>query len=363
MIRMRARELGFVRAGLSPGLNNAITDVEGVLVGQSTLRWGDGPLRPGQGPVRTGVTVILPHGGNLFREKVRGAVHTINGFGCVYGFEQVRESGVIESPIALTSTMNVARVADALMEYSMNHNPELGVRAGYVNVVVGETNDSYLNDVRGRHVRLEHVSSAIESASSGPVEEGAVGAGAGTSCFGWKGGIGTASRTLPPELGGYTLGALVQTNFGSPRNLVIRGAPIGEHLQPPATSAGAVSDRGSVMVVLATDAPLNSRQLRRICVRAAAGLAWTGSHYGHGSGDFVIAFSTADRIEWRPKSLTSTRTVLADEPRVIEMLFRAVAESVEEAVLNSLCRAETVVGRDGNTRYALPLDEVTALVR
>lgn len=362
MDRIRARELGFVRGGLPPRPNNAITDVEGVLVGHATLRWGDGPLRPGHGPVRTGVTVILPHGGNLFREKVRGAVHTINGFGCMYGFEQVRESGVIESPIALTSTMNVALVADALMEYSMDQSPELGVRAGYVNVVVGETDDSYLNDVRGRHVRLEHVRSAIESASSGQVEEGAVGAGAGTGCFGWKGGIGTASRTLPPELGGYTLGALVQTNFGHPHDLVIKGVPVGEHLQPPAPSAGAASDRGSVMVVLATDAPLNSRQLRRICVRAAAGLARTGSHYGHGSGDFVIAFSTTHRIEREPASLTSTRIVLADERKVIEMLFRAVAETVEEAVLNSLCRAETVVGRDGNTRYALPLDEVTALV-
>ncbi len=362
MIRPRTRDWGLLVGELPPGTHNAITDVSGVQVGHTTLIAGKGPLRPGQGPARTGVTVILPHGDNLFRQKVRAAVYTINGYGKTCGFEEVRELGVIEAPIALTNTLNVGLVADALVQYAIRCSPGVGICTSSVNVVVGETNDGYLNDLQGRHVRAKHVWAAIEAASSGPTPEGAIGAGAGTGCFGWKGGIGTASRVLPAKVGGFTVGALVQSNFGRPRNLTIIGIPVGRHLQPPGDAERQTQEDGSVMIVLATDAQLTARQLRRLCVRAAAGLARTGSAYSHGSGDFVIAFSTAQRIEHEPASLTTTQTVLADEAKAMRWLFPAVVESVEEAVLNSLWRAETVVGRDGHTRYALPLEQVALLM-
>lgn len=367
MPRPRIRDLGLSVGDLPTGAHNAITDVDGVRVGHTTLISGEGPLVPGQGPVRTGVTVILPHGDDLFQHKVRAAVHTINGFGKVRGFEEVRELGIAEAPIALTNTLNVGLVADALVQYMVRHNPDIGIRTSTANVIVGETYDGYLNDLQGRHVRAEHVWAAIEGASVGPVTEGTVGAGTGTSCFGWKGGIGTASRVLPESAGAYTLGALVQSNFGRPRDLMVCGVPVGHHIQPPSTpkkpARAEASDGGSIMIVLATDAPLTSRQLRRLCVRAAAGLARTGSNYGHGSGDFVIAFSTAHRIPHQPRSLTTTETVLADEGRAMYWLFPAVVESVEEAVLNSMFRAETVVGRDVHTRHSLPVEKVKALVQ
>lgn len=362
--RPRAREVGLVVGDLPPGPLNGITDVPGVLVGHATLVEGEGPLRPGAGPVRTGVTVIRPHAGNLFREKVRAAVYTINGFGKVVGFEQVRELGRLESPIALTNTLNVGLVADALVEHAIRESPEIGVTtAGTVNVVVGETNDGYLNDIQGRHVRQEHVLSAIASGHGGPVAEGGIGAGTGTTCFGWKGGIGTASRVVPAEGGGFTVGALVQSNFGRARDLTVCGVSVGRQLAPPGAAGATPAERGSVMIVLATDGPLSSRQLRRLCVRAAAALARVGSHLGHGSGDFVIAFSTAQRIPHESAGLTRIETVLSDEGRAMAWLFPAVVESVEEAVLNSLCRAETVTGRDDHVRHALPLDRVAALVR
>jgi D-aminopeptidase len=332
-------------------------------VGHTTLVSGEGPLLPGEGPVRTGVTVILPHDGNLFRQKVRGAVHTINGFGKVFGFEEVRELGVIEAPIALTNTLNVALVADALAQYAIRQSPEIGITTSSVNTVVGETNDGYLNDLQGRHVRAEHVWSGIEAATSGPVQEGAVGAGAGTTCFSWKGGIGTASRVLPEEGGGHVVGALVQSNFGRSQDLLVTGVPVGRHILPPGVEKMVTGGGGSVMVVLATDAPLNERQLRRLCVRATAGLARTGSNYGHGSGDFVIGFSTAHRIPHKADNLIVEQPVLTDERQAMYWLLPAVAECVEEAVLNSLFKAETVVGRDGHTRHALPVEEVAELVR
>jgi D-aminopeptidase len=278
----------------------------------------------------------------------------------------------------------VGLVADALVQYAIQQNPDIGITTSSVNVVVGETNDGYLNDLQGRHVHAEHVFAAIESASDGAVIEGAVGAGTGTLCFGWKGGIGTASRVLPIELGGFTLGALVQSNFGRAQDLVIAGVSIGRVLQPPnvmdarhalsAQSAGArparhsgmtardaaQDDKGSIMIVLATDAPLDARQLRRVCARAGAGLARVGSHYGHGSGDFVIGFSTANRVAHEPIRLVETRAVLIDEARVIEGLFCAAVEAVEEAIVNSLCCAETSTGRDDHVAWALPISDVLA---
>lgn len=355
MPRPRARDLGIVIGELPTGPFNAITDVAGVRVGHTTLIASEGLLIPGQGPVRTGVTVILPHGDNLFLEKVPAAVHAINGYGKPLGFEQVRELGEIESPIALTNTLNVGLVADALVQHAVRQNPEIGIRTSSVNVIVAECNDGYLNDLQGRHVRAEHVFAALDAAAEGPVAEGAVGAGTGMTCYGWKGGIGTASRVLPAGAGGWTLGALVLSNFGRPQDLVIAGDPVGRRLLPPRKTPAAPQDKGSVVTVLATDAPLDARQLRRLAVRAAAGLARTGSHFGHGSGDFVIAFSTAQRIPHDPGALTATRTVVAGEGAVMAWLFPAAAEAVEEAVVNSLYAAETITGRDGHVSHALPV--------
>lgn len=359
--RSRARALGVTFGDYPPGPLNAITDVGEVRVGQVTLVAGEGALRPGEGPVRTGVTVIVPHAGNLFREKLPAAVHTINGYGQVLGFEFIRELGLLESPIALTNTLNVGLVADALVEAAIRQSPEIGVRTGTVHVVVGETNDGYLNDIQGRHVRPHHVHQALAEATGGPVAEGAVGAGTGTTCYGWKGGIGSASRQLPAEAGGFRMGVLVQSNFGRPQDLTIGGVAVGRLLRPLAP-AGDAPERGSVMVVLATDAPLDARQLARLAARAGAGLVRTGSHHGHASGDFVIAFSTAVRFPHAPDGLVRPTPSLADEGRAMGHLFPAAVECVEEAVINSLCRAGTTIGRDGHVRLGLPVDEVAGLV-
>lgn len=364
--RKRAREAGVVVGVLPTGNRNAITDVAGVRVGHSTIVRGSGALKPGEGPVRTGVTVILPHPGDLYRKKVRAAVHTINGYGKACGFEQVRELGLLESPIALTNTFNVGLVADALIQRSMELDPAIGAAegCGSMNVVVGETNDGYLNDLPGRHVRYEHVRAAWDAALEGgdlaPVAEGCVGAGTGTSCFGWKGGIGTASRVASASSGGYTVGALVQANFGSPENLVVCGTPVGRRVKPPAPAPAV--DKGSVMIVLATDAPLADRQLGRLARRASAGLARTGSFYGHGSGDFVVAFTTANPVDHAPRALTASIAEVVDEEAVMAGLFPAVAEAVEEAVLNSLFKAATTEGRDRHIRYALPVEDVVKLI-
>lgn len=350
----RLRGHNFSLGHLPPGPGNAVTDVAGVRVGHATLIRGE--------DIRTGVTVVLPHTGNLFREKVPAAVHTINGFGKACGFEEVRELGQIESPIGLTGTLNVWRVADALATDAIRHNPEISRSTGTVNVVVGETNDGYLNNLQARHVGQAEVDAALSAARSSddfaPVVEGCVGAGTGTTCYGWKGGIGTASRMASAEPGGWTVGALVQTNFGRAEELIFAGIPVGEWLRPPSQEQPSPPERGSVMVILATDAPLDSRQLHRLCVRAGAGLARTGSHIGHGSGDFVIAFSTARRIQHWPESLTETASILADEGRAMAGLFPAVVEAVEEAVLNSLCAATTTTGRDSHIRFALPVEKI-----
>lgn len=396
----RIRDLGIYESVLPPGARNALSDVPGVTVGHYTLISGDGVAapdwRPGNGPYRTGVTVILPHGGDLYDEKVAAAVHTINGFGKVYGFEQVRELGIIESPIALTGTMNVPRVADALMTLAVERSPHIGVGfaetgwKGYVSVnpIVGETSDGYLSDLQARPIGLPEVRAAL-AASSVDVVEGAVGAGTGTSCYGWKGGIGTASRVLPVERGSYTVGALAQTNFGRPEELTVCGVRVGKHLRPPniddrpqttnhepytsdekrdhelSSVVGRPSSDalgGSIMIVLATDAPLDARGLGRLCRRAAFGLARTGSTCHGGSGDFVIAFSTTGRIPDRPEHPAATRTIIDEQP-IMSWLSLAVIESVEEAIYNSLLMAETTVGRNGHVRHALPAGEVVRLVR
>lgn len=362
----RIRELGIYNGRLPTGPHNAITDIPGVAVGHTTLIVGDGPWT-GNGPFRTGITLVLPHSSNLYADQVTAAVHTINGFGKACGFEQVRELGTLETPIALTGTLNVPRVADALMTLAIEQNPHIGLgfaaqgRPGYasVNPVVGETSDGYLSDMQARPIGEREVRMALANAASGPVQEGAVGAGTGTSCYGWKGGVGTASRVLPQCQGGFTVGALVQSNFGSPEELMIAGVPVGQHLKPPNYKPR--PEDGSIMIVLATDAPLNSRQLGRLCRRAAFGLARTGSTCHGGSGDFVIAFSTTRRVPERPEAVSGVETAVYDQ-KIMSSFALAVIESVEEAIYNSMLMAHTVVGRDGHTRYGLPSDQVVEII-
>ena len=339
--RPRATDLG-LKIGLLPqGPNNTITDVPGVTVGHVTLVQGDGTLDVGKGPIRTGVTVIRPHGDNIFRQKVTAAVHVINGFGKSVGLPQVAELGVIESPIGLTNTLNTWVVADALVDHLTAQNP--GIYS--FNPVVGECNDSFLNDILSRHVRHEHVFQAIESAVTPNTEEGNVGAGTGMTAFGWKGGIGTSSRACEGPHGEYTVGALTLTNTGDPRELRIGGREIGRYLAPPGVS----EEGGSIIIVVGTDAPVTARQLGRIGRRATFGLGRVGAIASHASGDFVIAFSNS-----------SERPDISDAH--LNPLFRATVEATEEAIVNSLLRAETMVGRDGNTRHAIPIDELREII-
>jgi D-aminopeptidase len=352
--RPRAREAGVVVGILPPGPENAITDVGGVGVGQETVVEGDS--------VRTGVTAVVPHEGSLYHERVPAAVVVGNGFGKLLGVTQVRELGELETPILLTCTLCVWRAADAMVTWLLARPGMEEVRS--INAVVGETNDGYLNDIRSRPIRAEHVVRALESAGSGPVAEGSVGAGAGTVAFGWKGGIGTSSRVLPASLGGWTVGVLVQSNYGGV--LTINGAPVGRELGrysfQRALEAG-TPDRdggdGSIMVVVATDAPLTARSLERLGRRALAGVARTGSILSNGSGDYVIAFSTAESVRRRPSE--SAREI-ADLPNDLQSpLYQAAAEATEEAIYNSLFRATDVTGHRG-TIEAIPLESVLEIL-
>ena len=390
--RPRARDLGVVVGILPTGKNNAITDVAGVRVGHATLIRGDN--------VRTGVTAILPHSGDLFQEKVPAAIFVGNGFGKLMGSTQVNELGEIETPILLTNTLNVPRVADALIEWMLQLPGNQEVRS--INPVVAETNDGYLNDIRGRHVGRDEVFAAIRSAKEGAVEEGSVGAGTGTVAFGWKGGVGTSSRVIPQSLspgsaapgssapgssGGYTVGVLVQSNYGGV--LTINGAPVGRELGKyylkEQISTGRGSERrsrsgltsgasldtargadqigdaadGSIIMVVATDAPLDARNLKRLAARAMLGLARTGSPSTNGSGDYVIAFSAANRIR-AGDNLRSPQTLGND---ATSPLFEAVVEATEEAIYNSLFKATTVTGRDGHRVEALPIEKTVEILK
>ena len=359
--RPRARDAGVIVGVLPTGPLNAITDVAGVSVGHTTLNQG--------ADVRTGVTAILPHGGNLFREKVPGAVFIGNAFGKLAGSTQVNELGEIETPIMLTSTLNVPRVADATIDYMLTLAGNEDVQS--INPLVGETNDGFLNDIRGRYVGREAVASAIKNARGGPVDEGCVGAGTGTVAFGFKGGIGTSSRKLPPSLGGYTVGVLVQSNFGG--ILAINGAPVGRelgqyYLKDEVTAANSnPPDRaadGSIMIVIATDAPSDHRNLQRLAARSMMGLARTGAAGSNGSGDYAIAFSTAPELRIRSgaasRNAKSNVTLLSND--AMSPLFLAVIEATEEAIYNSLFRAMTTTGR-GHTVEALPIDRTMEILR
>lgn len=350
--RARARELGVAPGVFAPGRHNAITDVSGVRVGQVTLVEGAN--------VRTGVTAILPHAGNVYRERVPAAVHVGNGFGKLLGVTQLRELGELETPILLTCTLCVWKAADAMVEQLLSANDMQQVRS--INAVVGETNDGGLNDIRARPVTADAVRRALREATDGPVAEGSVGAGTGTIAFGWKGGIGSSSRVLPARFGGYTLGVLVQSNFGG--ILQVLGAPVGRELNQYAFR-GAGNDAaddgdGSIMIVVATDAPLSDRNLERLAARAMLGLSRTGSSASNGSGDYVIAFSTAASVRrvWDAPRLSTTE--LANEE--MSALFQAVVESTEEAILNSLFAATTTIG-NGRRIEAIPLDQVREVLR
>lgn len=337
---------------MAPGPHNAITDVSGVKVGHTTLIRGDS--------IRTGVTAVLPHPGNLFQQKVPAAVYVGNGFGKLAGSTQIRELGTIETPIILTNTLSVPTAADALIDYTFSFPANSGVRS--VNPVVGETNDGYLNDIRGRYVRKAHVLSAIRSATAGTVEQGNAGAGTGTVAFGFKGGIGTSSRVLPDDLGGYTVGVLVQTNFGGV--LSIAGVPVGKVLDKYYLSDQLNhSPDGSCMIVVATDAPLSARNLERLAKRAMLGLARTGGIASNGSGDYVIAFSTAPSVRVPYRTNKDVRTIQTLHNSAMSPLFMAVNEATEEAIINSLFHAESMQGYEGHSVEALPVDQVLQLMQ
>ncbi|MBA4800880.1 MAG: P1 family peptidase [Euryhalocaulis sp.] len=355
--RARARDLGAAPGVLPTGLLNAITDVEGVRVGHVTLTEGE--------TIRTGVTAVLPHGGDLYMDKVPAAVAVGNGFGKLMGVTQIRELGEIETPVILTNTLSVPAGAEGVIGWTLDQEGHEGIVS--VNAVVGETNDSRLNDIRARAVTPDHVREAIETAAAGPVAEGAVGAGTGTVAFGWKGGIGTSSRALPASLGGYTVGVLVQSNFGGV--LSIDGVKAGEALGQYYLKEQLDSDRadGSIMIVVATDAPLDDRNLERLAHRALAGLARTGASMTNGSGDYVIAFSTAEPVRRTPARRQGVESYAKLGNDRVSPLFQAVIEATEEAILNSLFMAESVTGYDSAAREArhieaIPLDKVRALI-
>ena len=347
--RPRLRDWGIEIGVFKPGPNNAVTDVEGVKVGHVTLTRGDS--------VRTGVTAVLPHEGNVFEQKVRAAVFVGNGFGKLIGTTQISELGQIETPIVLTNTLSVWDAANGVVDYMLALPGNERVRS--INPVVGETNDGFLNDIRGRHVSRSDVLRAISAATGGHVEEGCVGAGTGTICNGWKGGIGTSSRRLPPAMGGYTVGVLVQTNYGG--ILDIAGVPVGKELGRYAFKERlAPRGDGSCMIVVATDAPLSIRQLQRLAARAPLALGRTGSSMSHGSGDYVIAFTTSRDAEETDEGIR-TRTLLDDEH--LSPLFQAAVEATEEAIVNSLFKATDTKGYLGRTVEALPLEKVKEVFR
>jgi D-aminopeptidase len=356
-IRPRVSDLGLKVGVLPAGPLDAITDVAGVEVGQTTIIRGD--------DIRTGVTAVLPHSGNLYREKVPAAIFVGNGFGKLTGSTQVDEMGDIETPILLTSTTSVPRVADAVISYMLALPGNEEVLS--INPVVGETNDGYLNDIRGRHISPDDVFAAIKNAKGGPVEEGDVGAGTGTVAFGWKGGIGTASRRLPANLGGYTIGVLVQTNFGGV--LTIAGTPVGEtlgqyYLRQELKLSGSGKDKadGSCMIVVATDAPMDARNLKRLAARAWLGVARTGSSGSNGSGDYAIAFSSAPQVRVRGLDKALTRNVEVMSNDAMSPLFLAVIEAAEEAVYNSMFKATTMTG-NGHTVEALPIEKTVEILK
>lgn len=360
--RMRARDLGIVIGTYAPGPLNAITDVAGVKVGHTTLIAGEGPLKPGLGPVRTGVTVVIPRD-DVWHKKVPAGSFVLNGTGEMTGLAWVGESGFLEYPVALTNTLNVARVANGVMTWMIGQYPGIGISDDTLTPVVAECDDGRLNDIQGRHVSETDVVAALNGATGGSVEEGTVGAGTGMVSYGFKGGIGSASRKLSAQEGGYTVGVLVNANHGRKPELIVAGVPVGRlydasSAAPTARQPG--QSEGSIIIIVATDAPLDARQLNRLARRAALGLARTGSTARHGSGDFILAFSTANIIPHYPEQPTYPLTHLADTH--MNPLFTATVEATEEAIVNALTMATTVVGRDGHRGEAISLARLRDLI-
>ncbi len=359
--RVRARELGLQLGHYSPGPFNAITDVAGVRVGHATLIRGSGRLAVGRGPVRTGVTAILPTGGNTFIDRVMGGGFVLNGAGEVSGLTQVLEWGLIETPILLTNTLSVGACSEAVVKHMVERYPGIGHEHDVVIPLVGECDDSWLNDIAGRHVRSEHVYEAIESATSGPVAEGNVGGGTGMITCDFAGGIGTSSRRLPEDEGGYTLGVLVMSNFGRMIDFRMDGIPVGEVLAPHYMSRDKRrSIYGSIIAVCATDAPLLPHQLTRLSKRIALGIGRVGSYAAHGSGEIVMAFTTTNTVKRATRKRVQKLNILSDEH--MDPLYKAVIEATEEAILNALCMARDMEGVNGNVAPALPLDAVRAII-
>jgi D-aminopeptidase len=364
--RMRVRDLGLITSHYPPGPLNAITDVAGVKVGQQTLIAGDGPLKPGQGPIRTGVTVIVPRD-DVWHKKVPAGFYVLNGTGEMTGLAWVAESGFLEYPIALTNTLNVPRVANGVISWMIREYPEIGITDDTLTPVVAECDDGRLNDIQGRHVSEADVAKALDGASPGPIVEGSVGAGTGMVSYGFKGGIGSASRRLPEQEGGYTVGVLVNANHGRRPDLIMGRIPVGQLYDGGETHSRSLfngsepgASEGSIIVVIATDAPVDSRQLTRLAKRAALGLARTGATARHGSGDFMLAFSTGNVIPHYPKHPIYTMTHIADTH--LNALITATIEATEEAILNALTMATTVVGRDGNRAEAISLERLRTLL-
>ena len=372
--RQRARSLGIAVGRYQPGPLNAITDIAGVKVGHVTLMEGDGALIPGKGPVRTGVTVLIPRD-DIWHKKVPAGAFVLNGTGEMTGLAWVAESGFLEYPIALTNTLNVPRVSNGIMSWMINQYPGIGITDDTLTPVVAECDDSRLNDSQGRHVSERDVMTALDTAAAGPVPEGSVGAGTGMVSYGFKGGIGTSSRKLPDEEGGYTIGVLVNANHGRRPELTVAGIPVGRYYEKEPSSAGNSSSRpdqhqvatgsgsaeGSIIVIIGTDAPLDARQLTRLAKRAALGLARTGSTARHGSGDFMLAFSTGNVIPHYPKDAVFSMTHLSDAH--INPILTATVEATEEAILNALTGATTVVGRDGHRVEAISLPRLQSILR
>jgi len=360
--RCRARDLGIQLGRYKPGKWNAITDVEGVRVGHATIiRGAAGPLKPGKGPVRTGVTAILPGEGNVFDQRIVGGGFILNGAGEVSGMTQLLEWGLIETPIFLTNTLSVGAVSDGAVKWMVEHNPGIGAEHDVIIPLVGECDDSWLNDAAGRHVHEEHVAEALRTAVSGPVPEGNVGGGTGMICCDFKAGIGTSSRKLPEAEGGYTIGVLVMSNFGVMRQLRVGGLPVGEILEQRYGNLPRRSQNyGSIIAVVATDAPLTTHQLDRVAKRSALGVGRVGSTAMHGSGEIVLAFSTANQVPRETRKMVYRMKVLLDQR--LDPLYEAVIEATEEAILNALCMARDLDGVNGNLCRALPLDDVKELV-
>jgi len=357
LTRPRARDSGLTFGTMPTGRRNSITDVPGVKVGHCSLISGSGPLIPGKGPVRTGVTAILPHGGDLFERPVKGAYFDLNGCGGLLGSLQIDEFGIIETPIMLTNTMSMGAVADALVRHMLRSNRSAGVSRDTIIPVVTECDDSFLNDARGLHVKEEHVSYALNKASE-EVGEGSVGGGTGMTCYDFKGGIGTSSRTAETSPGTYTVGSLVMANHGNREDLMIKGVPVGRLL---ATQNPGRVEQGSIVMVVGTDAPLDARQLWRMAKRGGMGLALTGSCSCNGSGDIVLAFSTANQHDrFKIDGLVREELMLDDD---LSPIFRATVHATEESIINSLFKASTMDGRDGHVSPGLPIEETLELLK